>query len=298
VKRRSALGLALGFVAAIAFAGSTRAAFTGLTNGSFESGAYVDVSGGFERLAAGDPSIDGWVIGGDSVDWVGAYWPAADGAMSVDLSGTDAGSLSQTFDTTIGNTYTVSFSLAGNPAGPPTEKTLEVNATGGTTGLYSVDVTGLVLPTMQWATETYSFLATSASTTLTFTSTTAGAFGPALDNVAVTESVPVKDDCKDGGWQSMIDNAGNSFKNQGDCVSYFATKGKNLGAIPAATAEANSAAATETTTAAVKGSTKHAEKAAARSERHATKVKAHGQADKATTKSRGHGHTSGSKKPK
>ena len=28
----------------------------------------------------------------------------------------------------------------------------------------------------------------------------------------------------------MIDNAGNSFKNQGDCVSYFATKGKNLGA--------------------------------------------------------------------
>ena len=30
----------------------------------------------------------------------------------------------------------------------------------------------------------------------------------------------------------MIDNAGNSFKNQGDCVSYFATKGKNLGAVP------------------------------------------------------------------
>jgi len=26
-------------------------------------------------------------------------------------------------------------------------------------------------------------------------------------------------------------NAGNSFKNQGDCVSYVATNGKNLGAI-------------------------------------------------------------------
>jgi choice-of-anchor C domain-containing protein len=297
VKRRSALGLALGFVAAIAFAGSTRAAFTGLTNGSFESGTYVDVSGGFERLGAGDPSIDGWDIGGDSVDWVGAYWPAADGAMSIDLSGTDAGSLSQTFDTTIGNTYTVSFSLAGNPAGPPTEKTVEVTATGGTTGLYSADVAGLVLPTMQWTTETYEFLATSASTTLTFTSTTAGAFGPALDNVAVTESVPVKDDCKDGGWQSMIDNTGNSFKNQGDCVSYFATKGKNLGAIPAATAEAGSAAATETVTT-VKSSAKHAEKVAARTERQATKVKAHGHADKASTKSHGHSHTSGSKKPK
>ncbi|MGZ6271085.1 MAG: hypothetical protein ACXWPO_09225 [Candidatus Limnocylindrales bacterium] len=30
----------------------------------------------------------------------------------------------------------------------------------------------------------------------------------------------------------MIDNAGNHFKNQGDCVSYFATGGKNLGALP------------------------------------------------------------------
>ena len=88
---------------------------------------------------------------------------------------------------------------------------------------------------MVWTPETYSFLATSASTTLSFISTTAGAFGPAIDNVVVTESVPVKDDCKNGGWETMIDTAGNSFKNQGDCVSFFATKGKNLGAVaPAA----------------------------------------------------------------
>jgi choice-of-anchor C domain-containing protein len=298
VKRRSALGIALGFVAAISFAGTTQAAFSGVTNGSFETGTYVDVSGGFERLSSGDPSIDGWDVGGDSVDWVGTYWPAADGAMSIDLSGTDAGSLSHIFDTTIGNTYTVSFALAGNPAGPPSVKTLEVSATGGTTGIYSVDVTGLVLPTMNWATETYSFLATSASTTLTFTSTTAGAFGPALDNVVVTESVPVKDDCKDGGWQSMIDNAGNSFKNQGDCVSYFATKGKNLGAIAAVAAPEAAGGSADATTSSLKGTTKHADKATRRTERHATKVKATGHADKATTKSHGHNHTSGSKKPK
>ena len=31
-----------------------------------------------------------------------------------------------------------------------------------------------------------------------------------------------KDQCKDGGWQSF-----GVFKNQGDCVSYFATGGKN-----------------------------------------------------------------------
>lgn len=30
-----------------------------------------------------------------------------------------------------------------------------------------------------------------------------------------------KDQCKNGGWQST------GFKNQGDCVSFFATGGKN-----------------------------------------------------------------------
>jgi hypothetical protein len=34
-----------------------------------------------------------------------------------------------------------------------------------------------------------------------------------------------KDQCKDGGWQSFI-NPG-TFKNQGDCVSFVATHGKN-----------------------------------------------------------------------
>jgi hypothetical protein len=117
-------------------------------------------------------------------------------------------------------------------------KTLDVSATGGTVGTYTHDTTGTDLTNMVWTPETYTFLATSASTTLTFTSTTAGAYGPALDAVVVSESVPTLSDCKEGGWQTMIDNAGNSFKNQGDCVSYFATKGKNLGAVaPAAAAD-------------------------------------------------------------
>ena len=93
-------------------------------------------------------------------------------------------------------------------------------------------MTGNTLSNMDWTPETYTFLAPSASTTLSFVSTTAGAWGPAIDNVVITETVPTKSDCKDGGWQAMIDNAGNHFKNQGDCVSYFATGGKNLGALP------------------------------------------------------------------
>ena len=91
---------------------------------------------------------------------------------------------------------------------------------------------------MNWTQETYSFLATGTSTKLSFVSTTPGQYGPALDNVVVTEVVPTKDDCKHGGWRTMIDGAGNHFKNQGDCVSYFATKGKNPGALPPATSPA------------------------------------------------------------
>lgn len=233
--RRSGLGLAIGFLAAIAFAGPTLA-FTGPTNGSFETGTYVDGGGGFEQLNAGDTSITGWTVDAGSVDWIGTYWSAQDGSMSIDMSGAEAGTLSQTLATTIGNTYTVSFFLSGNPAGPPTVKTLNVSATGGATAGYTYDVTGNTLTNMNWTPETYTFLATSASTTLSFVSTTASAYGPALDKVAITETVPTKSDCKNGGWQAMIDNAGNRFKNQGDCVSYFATRGKNLGALaPAVT---------------------------------------------------------------
>jgi hypothetical protein len=35
--------------------------------------------------------------------------------------------------------------------------------------------------------------------------------------------------CMNGGWMTMTDDQGNGFKNQGDCVSYAATRGKNKG---------------------------------------------------------------------
>lgn len=253
--RRSGLGLAIGGLAAIALSGVTLA-FTGPTNGSFETGTYVDGGSGYETLNAGDTSITGWTVDAGSVDWVGTYWQAQDGLMSLDLSGDDAGTLSQTLATTIGNTYTVSFFLSGNPAGPPTVKTLDVSATGGATASYTYDVTGNSLTNMNWTAESYTLLATSASTTVSFVSTTAGFFGPALDDVVITETVPTKADCKDGGWQTMIDNAGNHFKNQGDCVSYFATGGKNLGALPPViTANTSATTAGDAATSQVKHST-------------------------------------------
>jgi len=51
-------------------------------------------------------------------------------------------------------------------------------------------------------------------------------FGPATFTVlpVVPQS---KDDCKNGGWQGVTDDQGRPFKNQGDCVSFAATGGKN-----------------------------------------------------------------------
>lgn len=64
---------------------------------------------------------------------------------------------------------------------------------------------------------------------------TGGTIGTAgtvhIDNISVNSdevgsptSPSSKDDCKNGGWQNFVSP---TFKNQGDCVSFFATKGKN-----------------------------------------------------------------------
>jgi hypothetical protein len=46
--------------------------------------------------------------------------------------------------------------------------------------------------------------------------------------VITFNNVPTnKDQCKNGGWQSLNDANGTKFKNQGDCVSYVATGGGN-----------------------------------------------------------------------
>ena len=53
---------------------------------------------------------------------------------------------------------------------------------------YSYDTSvGNTESNMMWASNTYTFVATSSTTTLTFTSTTPGAFGPALDNVSIKQ---------------------------------------------------------------------------------------------------------------
>lgn len=206
----SASAIMLGNTVLPAFAASL------VTNGGFESGTAPGV---FLTVGTGGTDIDDWDVVSGNVDYIGSYWVAQEGDRSIDMTGNAAGAISQTFATTIGEDYTVTFYLAGNPAGGPAVKSLNVDA-GGAPVNYSFDTTGKSLTDMGWTQETFNFTATTALTTLTFTSLTPGFFGPALDNVAVelVLTTPTnKDECKKGGWQTFNNPV---FKNQGQCVSY------------------------------------------------------------------------------
>lgn len=222
----AAATLTLSFVGVSAAAGPT------ISNGSFEAGTDP---GSFAQLSSGDSTtITGWTVSAGTVDYIGTYWQAADGARSIDLSGTGPGAIRQSFATTVGTTYQVTFSMSGNPAGGAGMKTMTVDA-GGAPSPFSYEVSATNPPTladMKWVTKSFSFKATAATTVLTFTSTTSGSFGPAIDKVRLEPATPTAlADCKKGGWKQLHDGQGRHFKNQGDCVSYFATKGRNGGSL-------------------------------------------------------------------
>ena len=234
MKRRSILGIAGAVAATLVITGSAFAASAGVTNGGFEAGTLSDAGHpGYQELPAGSTELGPWSITSGSVDWISTYWVPASGTKSIDLAGREPGAISQTIATTPYQTYTVTFKLAGNtdsannPAGGPAVKTLSV-AAGNQTADFSFNTAGKTPEDMGWTTKTFAFKATGTSTTITFTNTSAGYYGAALDDIQVAG--PDGASCKSNGWKTMTDSVGHSFKNQGDCVSFFATDGKNLAA--------------------------------------------------------------------
>ena len=231
MKRRSKVGAALAVVASLALAGTALAA--GFTNGSFENGTYT--GGSWNTLNTGSTAITGWTVSSGTVDWVdSSYWQAAAGTKSVDLDGNAQGALtSDAFATVSGGTYFVSFALSGNPDANLGLKTVGVSATGSSSAPadYSFDTSTMNNnhANMMYRTEGYTFVATGTTAALTFASQTTGAWGPVIDNVTVTQVATTGASCKDGGWATNLymGASGNAltFKNQGQCVSYFATSG-------------------------------------------------------------------------
>ena len=153
-------------------------------NGSFETGTDP---GGFTTLSTGSTAIDNWTVTGGDIEYIGSYWQASDGQRSLDLNGNVPGAIAQTFNTTTGQSYLVTFDLAGNPDDLPLIKNMTVEAAGQSED-FNFDITGKTLSNMGWTPQSWQFTANNTQTTLEFTSLTNSGFGPALDNVAV---VPV-----------------------------------------------------------------------------------------------------------
>jgi choice-of-anchor C domain-containing protein len=153
-------------------------------NGGFESGAYG--GGPFATLSAVNGDIPGWTVSSGSVDWIKGYWAPAEGLMSLDLNGVEAGAVAQTFDTVAGREYTVAFKLSGNPD-QSYAKTLYASAAGyAGSFVYDHPAAG-----MQWVAQSFRFTALGNHTTLMFSGMPDGrAWGPALDDVSVAAVVP------------------------------------------------------------------------------------------------------------
>ena len=155
-------------------------------NGSFE---LPGNAGSITTLIAGTASaatMPCWTVTNGTIDYVGTYWKGSDGGYSLDMDGTSPGSVVQTFATTPGAAYTVSFDLAGNSAGGAQPKLLQVSAGSGSQP-FSFDSSTKSTSNMGWVRKSLTFTANRAMTTLQFASgSPAGSmWGAALDNVCV-----------------------------------------------------------------------------------------------------------------
>ena len=156
-----------------------------IVNGGFESSTF---SGPFTTYSAGSTSLSGWTIKTGSIDLINTYWQNASGSnYSIDLSGNEDGVISQELNTTVNQTYSVSFSLAGNPDDPDVNEKIKFLQVGLSNGpFYTFDTTGQTKTNMGWVTKSFEFIATDTTSKLFFASAQDSAFGPALDNVSVT----------------------------------------------------------------------------------------------------------------
>lgn len=164
------------------------------------TGVFAD--GGFEQpqlsgncivtVNAGQ-KIGPWTVGLAGVDHQGSGSTFSPPNQSIDLSALDAGSIAQTFDTVPGTTYSVGIDAAANVVGPPASKTftMSVDSVGTQPGNYTATKPGgawceTPAANSKYEHFEYRFTASGATTTLTIASTTAGRFGPVIDNVTVS----------------------------------------------------------------------------------------------------------------
>ena len=228
---------------ALAAFGAVPAGAATLANGGFLGTPTNPAPGGaFETLFANgatSTAISGWTVVAGSVDWINTYWTAPNNSLSIDMNGNGPGAIrSDPFATTVGMTYVVQFQMSGNsdsgcaPYDPPSTKSVSLGEGEGYT-FASYSTRDQVFPTGQsgkstWETQTHAFTARYTSTSLVFIAdpTNTTPCGPVIADVSVTEVATTGAQCKNGGWETLANPSTLlMFKNQGACVSYFATAG-------------------------------------------------------------------------
>jgi choice-of-anchor C domain-containing protein len=181
-----------------------------------------------------------FVYTGNVVTATASVSPVAAGAATISYSGdcTNAGNTCHATATFVGSN---NFLPSGNGTGitiakAPTTTTVSFGAGPFIYTGTAFTATASVSPAPAGAaTISYSGDCINAGNTCSATATYAGNSNY-LTSAASTSSILIKlpvatsaEQCKKGGWQFTTDDLGNLFKNQGDCVSYVATKGKNKG---------------------------------------------------------------------
>jgi choice-of-anchor C domain-containing protein len=160
-----------------------------IVNGGFEA---LQPGGGYVPYMAGT-DLGGWRVEKGSVEAVGTYWQAAEGSVSLDLSGLWdwVGTIAQDVPTVPGHQYRLSFMLAGNPESQEDYlKKARVWWSGAELATLEVDVRGRSFSDMGWRRYEYVVTATAATTTVKFESLTYNFLGPTLDDVQLADITP------------------------------------------------------------------------------------------------------------
>jgi hypothetical protein len=206
-------------------------------NGSFENGYPGDNICGAWWFAVGydcyyDTStvIPGWTETAGGVDWTSSTYfgnpvppgepVAQDGNYFIDLVGAGSpGKIEQAVPTTAGGLYTLSFYYTTHSQYFCSLGSASATAMAGSAALVVAAPTGA-----PYSSASLPFTGTGSTTTISFAANEPKPCGGILiDNVSVEAALPTSaDQCRDNGWQTF-----GVFNNQGDCVSFVATGGKN-----------------------------------------------------------------------
>jgi hypothetical protein len=171
-----------------------------IVNGSFESGNFSQNSiyPGRMQLSDGSLVIDNWVVGAPAGNfwWMNSPNNAADGVRSANLdsNGQTPTYIEQSFATTAGQQYwvTAAFSSEGNGGPATTGVSINGSLIGTATVGSGIGEAGDAWSDLVWITQSFSFTAASATSTLRFQDATPfGQFyNPLVDDVSVVLATP------------------------------------------------------------------------------------------------------------